>query len=520
MPVLSKSRLLAFRQCPKRLWLEVHRPQLRQDSSATQANFATGHEVGDLARRLYDLDSDGVFLDRDALTLDQQLNRTHELLKGKQRIFEAGFRSGTSDNGVLAIADILEPAGDGQSWNMVEVKSSTSVKDYYLDDTAIQYHAASQAGVRLASLHLAYIDSSWVYPGGGDYSGLLVEEDVTEQARSRQGEVREWLTQAHRVVALSSPPEREIGGHCAEPYECSFAVHCRQEHDQRYGAVQHPIEWLPGRRSKALSEHISAFNARSMSDVPDTLLNASQLRVKTQTVAGRQWFDREGAALALATYRMPALFLDFETIAFAVPRWAGTRPYQQIPFQFSLHRLGRGGAVSHIGFLDLSGGDPSEGLARALIQSCGTNEPIFAYNKGFEGARINELAQRFPRLRKALEGIRDRLVDLLPVANKFYYHPAQQGSWSIKKVLPTIAPELDYAGLEEVQDGGQAQMAYLEAVATGTSVARRKELDERLWKYCRLDTFAMVRLWAFFAGRDNFTNSSDVASSNRVGVGQ
>jgi hypothetical protein len=154
-----------------------------------------------------------------------------------------------------------------------------------------------------------------------------------------------------------------------------------------------------------------------------------------------------------------------------------------------------------------------------LIQSCGTNEPIFAYNKGFEGARINELAQRFPRLRKALEGIRDRLVDLLPVANKFYYHPAQQGSWSIKKVLPTIAPELDYAGLEEVQDGGQAQMAYLEAVATGTSVARRKELDERLWNYCRLDTFAMVRLWAFFTGRDNFTNSSDVASSNRVGVG-
>ena len=94
MPVLYKSRLLAFRQCPKRLWLEVHRPQLRQDSSATQANFATGHEVGDLARRLYDLDSDGVFLDRDTLTLDQQLSRTHELLKGKQRIFEAGFRSG------------------------------------------------------------------------------------------------------------------------------------------------------------------------------------------------------------------------------------------------------------------------------------------------------------------------------------------------------------------------------------------------------------------------------------------
>ncbi len=509
---------MAFRQCPKRLWLEVHRPQLRADSQAAQASFAMGHEVGEIARRIYDTGQDGVFLDMQVLTLDGLMGRTRELLAERRRIFEAGFTVCTAAQGARAIADVLEPAADGRSWHMVEVKSSSSIKPYYLDDAAIQYHIATEAGVQIASLHVAHVDTSWVYPGGGDYDGLLVEEDVTEQARARQPEVREWLARAHGIVASPQPPKQGIGDHCGEPYECGFAGHCQQEHHAVHGVVEHPVEWLP-RRSKALNGHVAATGARSMRDVPDELLNSSQLRVKKQTLSGRKWFDRSGAAAEMAAHKLPAFFLDFETINFAVPRWAGTRPYEQVPFQFSLHRLGRTGAITHTGFLDLSGGDPSEALACAMVTSCGSSEPIFVYNIGFEGGRIRELALRFPRLRKPLESIRERLVDLLPVATRFYYHPSQEGSWSIKKVLPTIAPELDYAKLEGVQDGGQAQAAYAEAIARETTDERRRVLHDGLWKYCRLDTFAMIRLWARFAGRDEFAVAADTAVSSQLGTG-
>ena len=198
---------------------------------------------------------------------------------------------------------------------------------------------------------------------------------------------------------------------------------------------------------------------------------------------------------------LPALFLDFETIQFAVPIWKGTRPYQQIPFQFSLHRLGRNGTLEPQSFLDLSGHDPSKGFAEALISACGERGPVFVYNAGFETARIRELAERFPRLKRSLLAINERVVDLLPVARDRYYHPSQQGSWSIKKVLPVVAPDLSYSDLDGVQDGGMAMKAFMEATANQTAAARKAQIKQQLLDYCALDTLAMVRLWQFFSGR-------------------
>lgn len=185
-----------------------------------------------------------------------------------------------------------------------------------------------------------------------------------------------------------------------------------------------------------------------------------------------------------------------------VPIWASTRPYQNICFQFSLHRLSRTGKLEHEAFLDLSGNDPSKQLAVALIDACGERGPIFVYNASFEKARIRELAERFPRQRRSLLAINDRVVDLHPITREHYYHPDQEGSWSLKRVLPTIASDLGYKTLDGVQDGGMAMTAWMEAVFSGESPARDKaEIDQQLRDYCKLDTLAMVRLWQMLSGR-------------------
>ena len=190
--------------------------------------------------------------------------------------------------------------------------------------------------------------------------------------------------------------------------------------------------------------------------------------------------------------------MDFETIQFAVPIWKGTRPYQQIPFQFSVQQLNPDGRLKEHAFLELSGEDPSEPFCRALLAACGVTGPIYVYNAGFENSRMRDLAQRFPQYAEGLDALIARVVDLLPVARTHYYHPSQQGSWSIKAVLPAACPELSYDNLDGVQDGGMAQDAFLQALAPETEPARKAELERQLLAYCGLDTYAMLKLWSLF----------------------
>ena len=244
MRVLSKSKLLAFRQCPKRLWLEVHRPDLREDSSATQASFTVGHQVGDIARQVYDPKGKGALIDFKVGGFEAAFARTQVLLQANQPIFEAGFRA----EGALAFADVMLPVkrGGKRAWRMVEVKSSTSVKDYHRDDAAVQAFLARSSGVPLAGIALAHIDSSWVYPGGGDYSGLLVENDLTDEAFSRDTEVRSWIEESHGIVAKKKEPRVSTGEQCSAPYECGFLSYCQSQEPQ----AEQPLHWLPGAQSK------------------------------------------------------------------------------------------------------------------------------------------------------------------------------------------------------------------------------------------------------------------------------
>ena len=495
---LSKSKIIAYRQCPKRLWLEIHKSELRDDS-ASEMVFQIGNQVGDMARSIYDLDGNGEFIDINGLGHEQALARSAVLLEsGEVPVFEAGMAAG----GALAYADVMlpDPQDGVVAWKMIEVKSSTRVKDYQRDDIAVQAHIAATAGVRLSSISLAHIDSSFVYPGNGDYQGLLKENDLTEEANSRRDEVKEWINGAQAVAALTDEPEFATGPHCNSPFACGFAEYCNRDKV----SPKYPLSSLP-RLHPSRRERIEAAGHEDLRDVPDEFLGAIQNRVKQCSITGETYFDAAGAAGDLAPYGFPAYFLDFETAMFAVPIWKGTRPYQQLPFQVSLHILAESSDLQHHGFLDLSGDDPSRACAQSLVDLCCEQGPVFAYNASFECRVMRELAARFPEYAPALESIIERVADLLPIARNRYYHPSQHGSWSIKAVLPAAIPELSYSQLDGIQDGGMAVSAFMEAIDPATAMERKAAIQNQLFSYCQLDTFAMVRLWQFFS--ENSSNS-------------
>ncbi|RZJ02105.1 MAG: DUF2779 domain-containing protein [Brevundimonas sp.] len=476
-PGLSKSQIAAFEQCARRLWLAVHQPEVASADDGAQARFAAGHEVGAAARTLA---PDGVLIEADP-DLGAALEATRAwLAAGAHPVFEATFEH----EGVLVRIDALEPLG-GATWRVAEVKSSTSVKPHHRADLATQVWVARQAGVPVGSAAIRHIDNRFVLMEPGSFEGLFADEECLEDIEALVAE-RQALIEAARTVLIGPDPATAPGDHCASPHPCAFSDHCNR-------GLPEPPAWpvtvLPNGGGRpwldAGVDDLLAVDAAA-------LTNPVHRRVYEATLSGATFHDGAAARAAMADWTFPRAWLDFETIAFAVPRWIGTRPYQQVPFQFSVHVEQQDGRFAHRAFLSLDGEDPRRPCAQALIDALPEAGSIIAYNASFERSRIRELAEAFPDLAPALSAMADRLVDLLPVTRATWYHRDQRGSWSIKAVLPTIAPELDYGDLE-VKDGAQAQAAWLEITA-GADRARRVELERGLLAYCQRDTWAMVVL--------------------------
>jgi hypothetical protein len=484
MAGLSKSRLLAHQQCPKRLWLQVNRPDLQVVDPAQQARMDAGNMVGDLARQMY---PKGVLIDGDNLT--DAIKATEKVLSLPRRIpiFEATFRA----DEVLVRNDVLAPEPRG--YHLIEVKSSTSVKDYHLQDVAVQAYVTEQSGIPLRRVSLMHIDNQFEYPGNGDYQGLFKLADVTADARARLSDVPKWIASAQATLAGSEPIVAP-GEQCHDPFDCPFIGHCHPPADPN----AFPVEELP--YSGKLAPSLRAEGYADIREVPRGRLTSPRHRLMwTALNRGKPVLDK-GVRDAMSRLTYPRYYLDFETISFAVPIWAGTRPYQQIPFQWSCHIESHTGSMKHREWLADGSHDPRRDFVESLLSTIGPRGTVLAYNASFERKRLEELADAFPEHEATLLSLMERIVDLLGIARDHYYHPDMRGSWSIKNVLPTIAPELDYGALA-VANGGMAQEVYLQLLSPTATEAEKQQWRTDLLTYCQRDTQAMVEVAHYFEGK-------------------
>jgi hypothetical protein len=480
-PRLSKSKFLSGLQCHKRLYLEVHHPSLAtKPDAATQAMFDMGTEVGELARSRF---PGGVLVTAGHRQTEAALAQTAELIRDLTvpAIFEAAFMH----SGVLIRADILERVltAEGQpcGWHLIEVKSSTKVKDVHLEDLAVQSEVILGAGLMLVSVSLMHINTGYLYRDGAiDLTELFAIQDLSEAVAQRRAAVPERLATMNRMLLQTQPPAIEPDRHCHTPYECPFWEHCTKDKPARW------IHYLPG--SKHVVGQLIELGVTTIDEIPDgTKLSPVQRRVKENV----EWMSEKlGPVLKAVQY--PVHHLDFETIMLPVPRFSETRPYQALPVQWSNHIEQVTGELRHEEFLHKDVSDPRKVLAEALLESLGDRGSICVYSP-YEKSVIEQLAEALPSLRTALQALVKRIWDLHPIVRDYYYHPHFDGSFSLKEVLPALVPSLAYDDLA-IKEGGHAASQYYRMVFVETDWVERATIEEALLRYCARDTLAMVEL--------------------------
>ena len=481
---LSKSRITAFEQCPRRLWQQVHAPERAEVDDGVEQRFADGDEVGAIACSLH---PEGVMISAEH-GLAAAIKDTASLIAAGHPgpLFEATFEH----DGVLVRVDILERKGR-KSWQAYEVKSATEVKDYHIGDLATQAWVMREAGVNLAGAAIRHIDRSFILEEVRDFAGLFADDDCLGVVEPMIASRPSLVQQARKVLA-GPEPKAAPGDHCTKPFACEFTEWCAKGGPK---GPEWPVTILPNGGGRKWQRQ----GVESLLDLEEDQLGDKHARILAATRDDVPYHDQRGARAAMAEWGWPRAWLDFETINPAVPRWVGTRPYQQVPFQFSLHLQARNGRFSHHEFLDTSGNDPRLACAKALVASIPSDATIIAYNASFEIRVLNELADACPRYAKRLRSMAERTVDLLPIAREHWYHRDQLGSWSIKAVLPTMGHD-GYERLQ-VKDGGGAQAAWLEASHPSTDPQRCGALEEAMRAYCKRDTEAMIAVARTLVGK-------------------
>ncbi len=488
IPLLSKSRFGAGLQCHKRLFLECYSPELADPIDPGQeAIFESGTAVGELARERF---PGGRLIEEEYFRHDDALAATKEALADRSvpAIYEAAF----TFDGIRVRVDILVRRRGG-AFDLVEVKSSTEVRQQHIPDVAIQLYVVEGAGMRVRRAYLLHIDTDYVYEGGPyDVGRLFRLEDVTGEARKFvQSSAPAALADMRQALEQDTAPLIEIGRHCTRPYQCPFYEHCRE------GTPEHHIEQLPW-ASAGLLDGLLEADIADIRDIPSDFpgLSPIQERVRDCVVAGQPHLDpRLRVALGEVTY--PLHFLDFETFNPALPVHPGTRPYQVIPFQWSLHVRDQGGDLRHDSFLAAGDADPREGFTAGLLDVLGSAGTIVAYSS-YEQTIIKQLAADLPAYAERLLALDTRFLDLLELLRAYYYHPDFHGSYSIKSVLPVLVPEAGYSDLD-IRERSQASLAFAQMIAPETGETEKERLREALLSYCQRDTEAMV--WIFDALR-------------------
>jgi CRISPR/Cas system-associated exonuclease Cas4 (RecB family) len=418
---LSKSKFIAGWQCLKRLYLEVHQPELAAEpDEQSMAVFEQGHEVGRWAQKMF---PGGVLIEAEPEEMDKALQQTEAAVTGRQHpaLFEATF----ADDDILARVDILERLPRNK-WRLIEVKSSTKVKDYYLYDVAVQQLILERLGMKVIPC-LMYLNREYVYDGNQyELDKLFVTRDVAEETGALGKDVKDLIREERKALDRAKPPDIEPGGHCTSPFTCEFYDVCNKPLP-----VDH-VANLPGITPKRL-EDLARQGIESIGNIPKTFpLNERQKRAWECARTGKPWFG-EDLKKAFADLRYPLYFMDFETLGVALPRYAGMSPYDQIPFQWSVHVQRKPGAeLEHYEFLADDTNDPRPEFVKALCQVIGKKGSVLAYNSGFESGCLGSLAEELPQYKDEIGNVQGRLRDLLPVTCSVIVcdrSPVDYGDW-------------------------------------------------------------------------------------------
>lgn len=475
--MLSKSRYLNGLQCPRLLWIATNEPErIPEPDASTQHIFDQGHLVGELAKRLFpggiDVTADD-FMGNIALT--------KELLGQRRPLFEAGMLSGQ----IYSRVDILNPVNEDE-WDIIEVKSATSVKEVNLHDVSFQKTCLEDSGLKIRKCFLAYINNQYVRNGEIQPEELFTTQDISDEVAMVGKDIRDRINRMLEVINTPACPKVDIGPHCSDPYDCPLP-------DCWEGLPEHNVFTLYYGGKK--SHELYGTGVLSIADIPASYkLNDKQRIQYACVVSGQLYIDAVSLRQFMSSLQYPLYFLDFETINPAVPLFNGTRPYQNIPFQFSLHvQTALGSETQHQWYLADSPQDPRPELLMRLHQVIGSEGSIVVYNQSFEQGVLRDLGTAFSEYREWSEAVIARLVDLIvPFRSFHYYNPLQRGSASIKNVLPAITGQ-GYEGLA-IAEGGEASLRYLSITYGEVSNEERLRTREELLTYCGLDTEGMVKI--------------------------
>jgi hypothetical protein len=478
---ISKTKYLNGLQCKKLLWYIYHEPEvIPGPDEATQAIFDQGHLVGDYAKKLFPA---GVEVDHTG-TFDEGLRSTKELISRRVPIFEAAL----TYKRCYARADILEPAGKDK-WNLIEVKSSTDLKEVNYHDIGFQYYLYSGAGLKINKCYLMCIDNTYIRKGEIEPRKLFKKIDVTDEIKATYSKTIEInVAEMVKTIADDTYAEIGIGTHCSDPYDCPLIEKCWSFLPERNVFLLY--------RNKKLPMALIKDDILELAQIPESMeLNEkNQIQVDCEKT-GKPYIDQTKIKEFLDKIQYPAYYVDFETFASAIPMFDDSKPYQQIPFQFSVHVVKEKGAKpEHYSFLADGPNDPRPEFMAKLKEVMGTKGSVIAYNAGFEIGRLKECAEVLPKYKKWVESITERIIDLLQPFRAFaYYHPQQDGSCSIKNVLPVLTGK-SYADME-IGDGGTASAEYYRITFTEDNQDKAK-VRNLLEEYCGLDTMGMVDIIA------------------------
>ena len=487
---ISKSKYCLALQCQKINWLNKFKPDQRSEDVAVEDRMAAGNIIGDLAMGLF-----GDFVevtakdDEGKIDIPAMIDATRvELERGTANICEASF----SYEGAYCAVDILRREGDGYA--IYEVKSSSEVKDIYISDIAYQKYVLEHCGVKVTGLYIVHINKDYVYDGEYKLDELFTVVDVADLAEEKMAQIVPTLREAERVMASESEPDIDLSIGCNKPYKCPYFDYCA-----RHLPSPSVFDLYRMNFDKKLD-----FYRKGQYDFPSLLAsgrikNDKQLRQIDFEINDRPTYvDKAALKQFLSGIHYPMYFLDFESIMPTLPIYKGTRPNQQILFQYSLHYiLEEGGELLHSEFLGEPEVDPRRALVESLIRDIPVGACILIYNKTFEPVRLRELAVDFPEYSDRLLEMAENMVDLLdPFRGGFYYNRSMGGSFSIKTILPAICPddpELDYHSLDQVHNGTEAMKEF--ASMRNMSPEERQTTRRNLLEYCKLDTLATVKVW-------------------------